>query len=107
MVIKHLYMAVIVSMTMASCTWVKMTPEGEKVRVLSLEEVSSCKKLGKVHATLKDEVAGVERNREKVKTEMETLARNHAGTVDGDTVVAVSEIVDGKQTFDIYRCVNP
>jgi len=90
-----------------ACTWVELTPAGEKVRVLSADEVGSCAKKGKTTVSLKAEVAGIERNTEKVKKELEMLARNSAVDLKGDTVVATSEIVNGKQTFDVYRCVNP
>jgi hypothetical protein len=90
-----------------SCSWVKLTPEGEKVRVLAINEVSSCKKLGKTTTTLKDKIAGMSRNKAKVQKEMQALARNSAADMGGDTVVPVSEIQDGKQTFEVYKCVNP
>ena len=89
----------------SACTWVKLTGEGEKVRVLSAEEAKNCKKLGKTRAMLKDKIAGVSRNSEKVRKELETLARNSAVDMGGDTVVPASEVEDGKQVFDVYRCV--
>lgn len=97
----------LITMLVASCTWVKLTPEGEKVRVLSVDEVSSCKKLGKTTTTLKDKIAGVKRNKSKVEKEMQALARNSAADMGGDTVVPVTEIQDGRQTFHVYKCVNP
>ena len=98
---------ILMVLIIGACSWVKLTPYGEKVRVLSLEEVTSCKKLGKTTTRLKDKVAGVKRDKKTVKKEMETLARNSAADLDGDTVVAISEIKDGKQEFEVYRCVNP
>ena len=47
-----------------------------------------------------------ERDAGKVKTELETLARNEAIKLKGDTVVPVTEIKDGEQTFKVYQC-NP
>ena len=98
---------VMLGIAMSSCAWVKLTPEGEKVRVLSMEEVSSCKKLGKTTSTLKDKIAGMKRNQSKVEKEMQALARNSAADMGGDTVVPVSEVEDGRQTFEVYKCVNP
>jgi hypothetical protein len=102
-----LVFVVLVSISVVSCTWVKMTPEGQKVRVLAADEVSSCKKLGQTEVSLKDEVAGFKRGEEKVKKELEALARNSAANMDGDTVVPITDIEDGKRTFAVYRCVNP
>ncbi|KPJ92087.1 MAG: hypothetical protein AMJ53_10070 [Gammaproteobacteria bacterium SG8_11] len=97
----------LVTVMVASCAWVKLTPEGEKVRVLSMSEVESCKKLGKTTSSLKDKIAGVSRNKEKVEKEMQALARNSAAEMGGDTVVPVSEVQDGRQTFEVYKCVDP
>ena len=91
----------------SSCTWIKLTPDGEKARVLTKAEVVNCKMLGKTTVSLKATIAGFERNAEKVKKELETLARNHAVDLKGDTVVPESEIKNGQQSFAIYRCINP
>lgn len=107
MALSKLPITIFIALSIVSCTWVKTTPEGEKVRVLSTDEVSSCKKLGKTEVSLKHRVAGFKRNQDKVKTELETLARNTAVNMDGDTVVPVTESNEGKQTFAIYRCINP
>jgi len=104
---KKLLSGMLIVVLLNACTWVELTPAGKKVRVLSESEVTGCKKLGKTHAMLKDKIAGFQRDSEKVKEEMETLARNSAAEMQGDTVVPASEIKDGEQVFDVYRCVNP
>lgn len=103
---KKLFFSLVIMSLLSACTWVKLTPGGEKVRVLSSNEVSSCKKLGKTLVTLKTKIAGVKRNADKVKREMETMARNSAVSMDGDTVVPVSDIMDGQQVFAVYRCIK-
>jgi len=104
---KKLLPILILALALSACTWVDLTPGGEKVRVLSAPEVQSCTKKGKTTVSIKADVAGIERNREKVKEELETLARNSAVELNGDTVVPTSKIENGKQTFDVYRCINP
>ena len=89
---------------MVSCTWVKLTSEGEGVTVKTADQVSDCKKVANTTASLKSKVMGFERNTEKVQTELETLARNAAVDYGGNVVVATSEINEGKQTFDVYKC---
>lgn len=86
------------------CTWVKTTPEGEFVRVAAANAVADCKRMSKVTVSLKNRVAGVERNTDKVAKELSTLARNEGGRLGGDTVVAESAISGGSQTFGIYTC---
>ncbi|MGW8247949.1 MAG: DUF4156 domain-containing protein [Acidiferrobacterales bacterium] len=103
---KHL-LILFLAFSLSACTWVELTPAGEKVRVLSAQEVQSCTKKGKTTVSVKADVGGIERDREKVKGELEILARNSAIDLNGDTVVPTSDIKDGKQTFDVYRCINP
>jgi hypothetical protein len=90
-----------------SCSWVKLTPGGDKVRVLSQAEVASCKKLGKTMVSVADKIAGLQRKDKVVEENLVDLARNAAADMKGDTIVPATPIQDGKQTFDVYRCVGP
>jgi hypothetical protein len=87
-----------------ACTWVKTTPEGQKVRVAKASEIGNCERKGGVATSLKSRVGGFERKPGKVAGELETLARNEAATMGGDTVVAESLVKDGRQTYGVYRC---
>lgn len=104
---KKLLPIMFLALLLPACTWVKLTPEGEKVRVSDAGAVESCTKKGKTTVSLKADIAGIERNNEKVKIELETLARNAAVDMKGDTVVPAGKIANGKQTFDVYRCAVP
>jgi len=97
---------IIITIIVSGCTWVKISPSGEKVRVLELSEVSTCQKKGESTVSLMAKIAGIDRNQAKVKKELQTLARNTAADMNGDTIVATSEIVDGKQTYAVYQCVG-
>jgi hypothetical protein len=88
-----------------ACTWVKPTPEGEKVRVAQAHEVRECERKGEVASILKSRIAGFERKPGKVAGELEALARNEAALMGGDTVVAESPVKDGRQVFGVYRCL--
>ena len=88
--------------------WVKLTPAGEKVRVLEPKEVTTCKQLGKTTVSLKDNyVFGIKRSEKKIKKELAILGRNSAADMGGDTIVASAELSEGKQSFAVYKCVNP
>lgn len=94
------------SASLAACTWVKPTPEGEKVRLLSKIEVQNCDYKGDATVSLMSKVGPVKRKTEKVKKELQVLARNNAAQMGGDTIVVMSDIVKGEQTFGVYRCVK-
>lgn len=91
---------------LGGCTWVKPTPEGEKVRVLDMDEVTTCKELGKTTVSLLDKIAGIKRSEAKVRKELETLAQKSAANMGGDTIVPISEIRDGQRVYTVYKCVG-
>ncbi len=98
----------LIALLLMGVKWVKLTPEGEKVRVLEPAEVSTCKKLGRTKVSLKDDyVFGIKRSEKKVKKELAILGRNSAAEMGGDTIVAAGEPQEGKQTFTVYKCINP
>lgn len=90
-----------------ACSWVKLSPGGEKVRILAQTEVANCKKLGKTNVTVADKVVGLERKEKAIQENLNVLARNAAADMGGDTIVPATPIQDGKQTFDVYRCIQP
>ncbi len=90
-----------------ACTWAPLSQLGEKVRVLEPYEINSCVKKGKATVSVRDKIAGIERNKKTMQKELERLARNAAPDLNGDTVVAASPIKNGQQTFFIYKCVDP
>lgn len=87
-----------------ACTWVKPTEEGAKVVVSDNAGVSKCVAKGELTSTLKSRVGAFERNATKVAGELETLASNEAALMGGDTIVAKSDVKDGRQTFAVYKC---
>lgn len=90
---------------LSACSFVKLTDQGEKVRVLNMSEVSKCTLLGHTTANTQPTAVGVDRHPEVIQEELESLARNSASNLNGDTVVAEGGIKDGSQRFAVYRCV--
>ena len=88
----------------SACTWVETTESGQKVRLATQDQVAKCKKLGKTTVSVLDKVGFISRSEEKVAEELQSLAKNSAAEMDGDTVVASGAISDGEQSFDVYRC---
>mgnify|MGYP001034219958 CR=1 FL=1 len=106
---KNFIMVIAISLLSTACNWVEISDEGKAIRIVSMEDVANCKRVGKIFAQLKDQIAGFDRNEEKVKREIETLARNTAAASDlgGDTIVPITSIKKGKQTFAVYKCIRP
>ena len=89
---------------LSGCTWVPLTDAGARVQLRTLEQARACVPKARVTVSVKDKIAGIARNEDKVRGELETLARNEAARSGGDAVAAVSEPTDGSQVFLIYQC---
>lgn len=102
-----LFTGAVLLATLAGCSWVDVKPQGEKVRVLTSQEVGRCRFLGHVTSNTAATLLVFVRGRAKVQEEVNTLARNEAGTMGADTVVPTGPLIEGEQTFNVYRCINP
>src|SRR5262249_13413355 len=75
------------ALLVGGCTWVKVTPPGASVRVGTAAEVTSCKRIGATHAKTSARAGIFSRSGEKIDREVETLARNEAAEMGGNTIV--------------------
>jgi hypothetical protein len=91
---------------MSGCSMVELTQAGAGVRLASSEAVATCQNLGRTTASVIHEVAFIPRHPEAVEDNLSVTARNSAAGMGGDTVVPASKVVDGRQTFDVYRCLR-
>jgi hypothetical protein len=97
--------AIVCAAAIAGCTWVKLTAPGEGVHVGTMAEVASCERLGATHAKTSTKVGFFSRSTKKIDEEIETLARNEASDMGGDTIVAQGPTsTEGRRSFDVYRC---
>ncbi len=101
---KNGWMICVTAALLAGCTWVKPTADALNVRVAYLSQVKGCKQLGRATVSVLDKILFVKRNEEQMADELETLGRNAAAEMKGDTIVAMSKIVDGERIFNVYRC---
>lgn len=105
--INNILLIAAVTLVVSSCAAIKLTADGEKVRVLAPNEVSSCKKLGQTNTSVTDRVVGINRPIEALERELAIIGRNSASNMGGDTIVPLTVIEGGKQSFIVYKCINP
>lgn len=94
----------VVLISMSACSWINPIEGAEKVAVLQSDEVSHCVKLGSSSTTTLHKIGFYHRDDEAMKKELIKLAQNEAIKMQGDSIVANSELVEGQMSFDIYRC---
>ena len=86
------------------CSFTKLTEAGANVRPATAAEVGSCTGLGRVTASVAHEVGFIQRGDGAVRDNVYDTAKNSAASMGGNTIVPASELRDGKQTFEVYRC---
>lgn len=91
---------------LSACSTLKLTEGGEKIRLLEPTEVTSCKNLGRTNTSVTSKVV-FDRPEDSVAKELLIVARNSAANMGGDTIVPLTVIENGQQTFVVYKCVNP
>jgi hypothetical protein len=89
---------------LSACTWVKPTDAGQNVRLVSYDQVSQCKKLGKATVSVLDKVGFISRSDDKIDDELRIMAKNSAADMGGDTIVVAGAVSRGEQAFDVYQC---
>ncbi len=88
----------------SACTWVKVDDAGSRVAVTNMSQVDACERLRTVNVKITASLGPVDRSADKVSTELRNMARNEAAKFGGDTIVPVSEVQNGEQSFGVYRC---
>ena len=90
---------------LSACTWVHMAPGASAVRVFAAGPApADCENRGEVEVSVKDSLGPYERNPLRVRDELETLARNEAPGLNGDSVQPLDGPEDGRQRYAVLRC---
>ena len=100
------YLTIAATLAISACSGIKLTDEGEKVRILDPGEVGTCRELGRTNTSVTAKII-VDRPEETIRKELQIIARNSAARMGGDTIVPLTVIENGSQSFVVYKCVNP
>ena len=91
--------------TLSACTFVKMGPGADDVRVVGPGQLpAGCERRGVVEVSVKNRLGPYERDEMRVRDELETLARNEAPSLSADTIQPQAPPADGAQRFLAFRC---
>jgi hypothetical protein len=89
----------------SACTnFVKPEARAQSVRVAAAGDVKGCSKIGHAAVTVPYKFGFIHRSASSVADDLQTLGRNSAVDMHGDTIVATGRPSDGNQAFDVYRC---
>jgi len=102
---KKLAVIFTLGLALGGCSFVKVTEQGSSVAVSNASAVQGCTKVSVLTVKTRDNYVGsMKRNPETLAKELTNLARNDAMDAGGDTIVPIGQPMDGRQSFDVYRC---
>lgn len=102
--IQFLGLSVFLPSLVAGCAWVRPSVDSQMVTLAAVEEVSQCSRKGDTVSKTLSKFWFIPRSKDKVFTELVTLAKNEASILGGDTVVPEAELAAGTQVFGVYQC---
>ena len=94
------------SLLLSACAWVNENPEGRRVNITTAGRVTHCNKVGNINVRSKYKLGFVLRNKNKLKQELEILARNEAVKLQASDIVADAPAEAGQQRYQAYRCAE-
>lgn len=90
---------------LTACSFIPQSPGADKVLILPLERVKNCTEIGQTKVQVLDRFGFLARRGASVETDLQRVAKNNAIDMGGDTVAALTDVVNGRQTFGVYKCL--
>ena len=101
MKIRH-FALLVITICISACTWIEPTKESLEVILVKPGTISD--KLGTTYVTVTHKIGILTRDEKAVTEDLITVAKNNAAKEGGDSIVARGENIEGKMSFDIYKC---
>ena len=98
------YTLLLVILTLPACAWIELTEEGSEVILVKAGNVTNCQKLGITNVTVTHKIGALTRDEDVVTEELIIAGKNSAVKLGGDSIVAKGENIEGKMSFDVYKC---
>jgi hypothetical protein len=90
--------------TLSACSFVSLDPQARDVSVAEdAKSLAGCKSLGNTNVSLWSK-ADTFQSRTTVEEQLDTLARNQAATMGGNTVVPHPSAEGDQRTYSVYNC---
>ena len=89
--------------TLVGCTVVKVSEAGKRINMVGANDVYNCQRIGSVNTSVLDNILFIPRSEQKIRRDLDRLARDQAVLMKADTLVRVS-IVGGLGNYVAYDC---
>jgi hypothetical protein len=89
---------------LAGCAVFGARQSPESVRVVTAEQIQGCTNVGSAHVSLVDNLSQLQQVDGAVARELIALASNSARQLGGNAIIEMTNIVDGSQSFAVFKC---
>jgi hypothetical protein len=89
---------------LGACAGSGGVPPGETVRIVTAEQLTDCRNVGSVHVSVIDKLQQLQKIEGGVANELLRLAKQSAEQLGGNAIVEMTNITDGSQSFEAFRC---
>jgi hypothetical protein len=86
------------------CAGTAGTGTADEVQVFMEEQVTDCLNVGATHVSVNGRVGQPDQSQEQVAMELRKLGKNGAVQLGGNVIVEMTRVVDGAQSFAVFRC---
>lgn len=94
----------VLTIALSACAFVSLNPQAQDVAVLpNADAVGKCKFLGNTSVSIWSKSETFQ-SQDTVEDQLNTLARNEAVKIGGNTVTPDSKIINGQRTYRVYNC---
>lgn len=94
---------IVVFALVSACTWVKIPDDARALPLVEASEVVQCQLLGNITTNVAWKVAGIQRGENKIRVELDNLARERTLGMGGNTLVRGS-IHEGTGDYTAWTC---
>jgi hypothetical protein len=75
-----------------------------EVQLRTAEQLKGCENVGATHVSVVDRLGQPDWSSDRVVSELRKLAKNGAVQLGGNTIVEMTEVIDGTQSFTVFSC---
>ncbi len=89
---------------LTACSFVDLDPQAKDIVVQNdSDALKNCESLGNISVSVWSK-AETFQSQKTVEDQLDTLAKNQAASLGGNTIKASSEINNGQRTYNVYKC---
>ena len=94
----------LLAIVLIGCAGAGRQQPADRVRVVTAEQLHGCTNVGFTHVSVVDKLQQLQQVGGALAEKLVSLAGNSAAQLGGNAIVEMTNIVDGSQSFAVFKC---